>query len=84
MNSTQRISVVTGGASGIGEGIVKRLVAEGAAVVLADIDDDNGRMIARELGSACVFHKCDVRSEADVDALIAVTVLGSDGNLLSS
>lgn len=68
-----KTAIITGGASGIGEGIAKRLIGEGANVVIADVDDDNGRSVAAELGPRCAFRKCDVQSEAAVDELIAFT-----------
>ena len=46
-----KVAVVTGGASGIGEGIVRRFVREGAQVLLADVDDVNGCRIAEETGA---------------------------------
>ena len=69
-----KTAIVTGGASGIGEGIVRRLVKEGARVVIADIDDDSGRQMALELGQACHFHKCDIQIEGDVDRLMTDSV----------
>jgi 3alpha(or 20beta)-hydroxysteroid dehydrogenase len=60
-NST---AIVTGGAQGIGEAHVRALVAEGARVVLGDVDD-RGRHVARELGSAVMFVRMDVTSESD-------------------
>lgn len=62
-----KVAVVTGGASGIGEGTVRRFVEEGAKVVVADIQDGPGQALADELGAdiAC-FHHCDVTLEDDV------------------
>ena len=45
-----KVGVVTGGASGIGEGIVRRLVAEGGRCVVADVQEERGRSLAHELG----------------------------------
>jgi len=72
-------AVVTGGARGIGEGIVRRYVAEGARCVIADIDVTKGEALAAELGDAAVFVRCDVTSEADIAAAIdtCVTTFGS-------
>ncbi|MBX7492472.1 SDR family oxidoreductase [Qipengyuania sp. 1NDW9] len=58
--------VVTGGARGIGKAVCAAFLAEGAKVVLTDIDEDEGRKAAEELG--CTFEKLDVASEADWDA----------------
>ena len=63
--SLQRRSVViTGGASGIGEEIVKAFVAQGARVSLIDIDAEKGAALASETGAS--FHRCDV---TDIQAL---------------
>lgn len=60
------LCVVTGGARGIGKAVCAAFIAEGAQVVLTDIDEDVGRKAAEELG--CTFHRLDVASEADWDA----------------
>ena len=62
-----RVAVVTGGCSGIGLATVQRFAAEGAKVVIGDVDDSNGSRIARELGS--VFVHCDVTNPEQVDTL---------------
>ena len=63
-------AVVTGGARGIGEGIVRRYVMEGARCVIADIDVEAGERLAAELGESVLFLRTDVTSEADVVAAI--------------
>ena len=64
-----RTAIITGGAQGIGEACARRLVADGAAVVLADLDDTRGTALANELGGTYVH--CDVGDKAQVDALVA-------------
>lgn len=64
--------VITGGSSGIGEASVRRFVAEGAQVLIADIDLAAADALAAELGDAVTTCYCDVRSEADVIAAAAV------------
>jgi NAD(P)-dependent dehydrogenase (short-subunit alcohol dehydrogenase family) len=73
-----KVGVVTGGASGIGEGIVRRLVAEGGRCLIADVQVDRGRALAQELGEAVRFVRADVSVEADVAGLVetAVSELG--------
>ena len=65
--------IITGGASGLGAGTARALVAHGAQVVLADIQDEAGQALAGELGGTYV--RCDVTAEADaqtaVDAALA-------------
>jgi NAD(P)-dependent dehydrogenase (short-subunit alcohol dehydrogenase family) len=64
-----RVAVVTGGAAGIGRAIAEALAAEGAALVLADIDHEEGRRAAEELGGR--FVHADVLVDADLRELIA-------------
>jgi len=61
-------AIVTGGASGLGLATVRRLVAQGAKVVIADLPTSNGEMAARELGEAVRFVPADVTSESDMNA----------------
>jgi NAD(P)-dependent dehydrogenase (short-subunit alcohol dehydrogenase family) len=67
-----RTAVVTGGGSGIGLATVRRLAAEGARVVVADIDAGAGKAAADEVGG--LFVQTDVTSETQVDALFAAAV----------
>ena len=79
---TQRLSgkvaLVTGASSGLGEAISRRFIAEGASVVLTDVDAAAGTAVAKELGSAARFQRHDVTREADwLDALnLAKTAFG--------
>ncbi len=66
-----KVAVITGGASGIGAGTVRRFVAEGARVVISDLDAERGSALADELGQAAVFQRADVSREDDVRAMIA-------------
>jgi NAD(P)-dependent dehydrogenase (short-subunit alcohol dehydrogenase family) len=65
-----KVAVVTGGASGIGLATVRRFAAEGACVMVGDIEGDRAADVATELGEAVAGRRCDVRSESDVAALI--------------
>ncbi len=62
-----KVAVVTGGCSGIGLATVRRFAAEGASVVIGDIDDANGARIAQEVGGAWVH--CDVTNPEQVETL---------------
>lgn len=62
--------VITGGASGIGEGTVRRFVTEGARVVVADLQDAKGHTLVDTLGGAAVYQHADVAEEHDVKAAI--------------
>lgn len=70
MNHEGRVAVVTGGAKGIGRGIVERFAAEGASVVLIDIDEALAREVAAPLGDRALVVKADVTSEADMEAAL--------------
>lgn len=63
-------TLVTGGASGLGEAMVRRFVAEGASVIIADIDAAAGQALADELGEASRFARLDVTSEADWQSVL--------------
>ena len=67
-----KVAIVTGGASGFGEGIVRRFAAEGAKVVIADLNDDAAQKIAREIDGTAV--QTDVSKAADVKALAEAAV----------
>ncbi len=67
-----RIAIVTGGAQGLGYAIADQFIAEGARVILGDLDLDKTRAAAEALGGADVARavRCNVTSGADVDALV--------------
>ena len=67
-------AVITGAASGIGEATARLFVAEGATVVLADVDAGRGGRVAAEIGERAVFVTADVSREADVDLAVATCV----------
>ena len=69
-----RVAVITGGASGIGEGTVRLFVEEGARVVVADVLDDRGHALAEELGTTVNFVHADVSQEDDVRGAIGQAV----------
>jgi NAD(P)-dependent dehydrogenase (short-subunit alcohol dehydrogenase family) len=64
------VAVVTGGASGIGEACVRRFAAEGASVVVADVDEKRGRGVAEDVpGGRGTFLRCDVSDGANWETL---------------
>lgn len=69
-----KVAVITGGAGGLGEGLVRRFVAEGARVVFGDVDAERGSAVAAELGAAARFLTSDVTDLAQVAALVDTAV----------
>jgi len=69
MDIAGKVFIVTGGASGLGEGTARMLTSKGGKVVIADMQVEKGEAIAKELGGA--FVKCDVSNEADGQAVVA-------------
>lgn len=68
MDIQDKVFIITGGASGLGAGTARSLAGDGARVVLADVQDEAGEALARELGQAYVH--CDVTIEADAQAVV--------------
>ncbi|MFC8663051.1 SDR family NAD(P)-dependent oxidoreductase [Streptomyces sp. NPDC057199] len=69
-----KVAVVTGGAGGLGSATCRRLVAEGARVVVADINGPAAKMLAEELGESATGYEFDYRDEGSVRSLIDHTV----------
>ena len=82
MRLKNRVAVVTGAGSGFGEGIARRFAAEGAQVVVADINEAGGRRVVAEIGAAggeAVFAQVDVANNASVGALLGATLTAYGG-----
>jgi NAD(P)-dependent dehydrogenase (short-subunit alcohol dehydrogenase family) len=71
---TGKVAVITGGASGIGAAAVNRFVAEGAMVVVADVQEGQGRAIVADLGESARFVTCDVTREGPIAAAVDLAV----------
>ena len=74
MRLAGKVAAITGAASGFGRAAAQRFVAEGARVVVGDIQEDAGQAVAAALGDAAVFRRCDVTSEDDVAGLVDTAV----------
>jgi NAD(P)-dependent dehydrogenase (short-subunit alcohol dehydrogenase family) len=75
MDIAGKVFIVTGGASGLGEGTARMLAGHGGKVVIADLQQDKGEALANEIGGT--FVSCDVSQEADGQAAVATaTSLG--------
>jgi NAD(P)-dependent dehydrogenase (short-subunit alcohol dehydrogenase family) len=83
MKIEQALAVVTGGASGLGNAVARRVAASGAAVAILDVQEGPGQRAAAELGPRGLFVKCDVTSEPEVEAAIGKAAAAMGGlNLL--
>jgi 3-oxoacyl-[acyl-carrier protein] reductase len=66
-----KTAIITGGAAGYGEGIVRLFAEQGANVVIADIDAGKGKALADEIGATARFFPCDVSSSEQVNAMVS-------------
>lgn len=69
-----KVAIVTGGAGGIGRATVELFVREGARVVIADINDEQGESLARELGDAALYQRVDVSKAEQMQTLVDIAV----------
>lgn len=69
-----KVAIVTGGAGGIGRGIVRAFTKEGAKVLVVDINDDAGRALEDELGGAVKFLNADISKEESAATIVASAV----------
>jgi 3-oxoacyl-[acyl-carrier protein] reductase len=75
MNRLQgKVAIVTGAAGGFGEGIARLFAAEGAKVLIADLDGDKAQSVAASLGANAKAVRCDVCKRADIDAAVKACV----------
>src|SRR3546814_8319378 len=69
-----KVAIVTGGAGGIGSATARRLAAEGASVVVADIAADAAEAVAAEIGTAAAGKAFDAADVESIEALVSFTV----------
>jgi acetoin reductase-like protein len=74
MKLQDKVAIVTGGAQGIGEAIVRAYAAEGARVVIADVAEDKAQALARDIGNNALAVRLDVRDPASIEATVKATV----------
>jgi len=65
-----KVAIITGGASGIGAESVRQFIAQGAKVLICDIQDEKGEALAAELGENADYQHCDVTKDEDIKAMI--------------
>jgi NAD(P)-dependent dehydrogenase (short-subunit alcohol dehydrogenase family) len=78
MDVTNKVALVTGGASGLGLATVRQLISDGATVVIVDLPSSNGKAVAEELGPKATFVAADVSDEEQV--LAAIDTAGQLGS----
>ena len=81
MRLKDKVTIVTGAASGFGEGIARLYAAEGARVAIADINEAGAQRVAADIGPAALAVRCDVTQRADIDALVAATQRAFGGRI---
>jgi len=69
-----KAAIITGGSSGIGAATVKLFAREGANIIIADILDDHGRALARELGDKVIYQHTNVTVEKDIEDVVKLAV----------
>lgn len=81
-----KTAIITGGASGMGAATARRYVSEGARVMLADVNEADGKRVADELGSAAAFQRHDVSDEDSWSGLVSACVeqFGDPGVLVNA
>jgi 3-oxoacyl-[acyl-carrier protein] reductase len=81
MRLKDKVAIVTGAASGFGAEIARQYAAEGAKVVVADINEAGAKDVAGQIGANARAVKCDVTQRADIDALVAATRVAFGGRI---
>ena len=74
MKLKDKVSIITGGARGIGEAIARAYAAEGAHVVISDVDTGKAEALAEELGGKAMALTLDVRNKASIEGMVAAVI----------
>jgi len=70
-----KTAIVTGGASGFGEGIVRKFIAEGAKVMICDINEKGALALSEELGEQTIAHRADISVSHNVSSMVAKAIM---------
>ncbi|TIN21674.1 MAG: SDR family NAD(P)-dependent oxidoreductase, partial [Mesorhizobium sp.] len=70
MRLENKVAVITGGASGFGEGIARRFAQEGARVVVADLNAKGAERVANDIGEAAIWTQTDVSLRSEFDEMV--------------
>src|SRR5918997_120970 len=76
-----KVAIVTGGARGIGRAVATRFIADGASVVIADVDESAGNATAAEMGPHCRFVRADVGDARHAANLVDAAAKAFTGNI---
>ena len=74
MELKEKVAIVTGGASGLGEACARRFALQGANIGILDVDEEKGNRLAADLGAQAIYCRTDVTSEKSVQAAVDKTV----------
>ncbi len=74
MKKSEVRAIVTGGASGLGEAVVRAIISSGGKAAILDLDDEKGKKLEKELSGSAIYQKTDVYSESDVSGAILAAV----------
>ena len=74
MRLNNKVAIITGAASGFGEGMAKRFAEEGAKVVVADLNDKGAQRVASEIGKAAIWTQTDVSLRSEIDQMVKAAV----------
>lgn len=70
MRLKDKVAIITGAASGFGEGMAKRFAEEGAKIVVADLNDKGAARVAKDIGKAAIWTQTDVSQRAEIDEMV--------------
>ena len=79
MRLQNKVAIVTGGGSGMGEAIAETYAREGARVAVNDVDGEAAKKVADGIGAGAIAVRCDVTKRGEIDAAVAATVQAFNG-----